>query len=209
MVRLAHVNVPVLAPEDQLRHLCLHLWRHGASRPLWLCDIAAALESVPRNFDWEYFFRGDRRRSEWVSYALCLAHELLGAQVDEIPAARRIEQLPTWMVPAVFRRWQVGRGHIGTLPAAAYLRHPAGLLKALRLRWPDPIQATVNLKGPFDERPRLPFQLAECARRSVRFLARREYLEAPRSLSEPHGCARLAALRRAVEHRRRGRRTPG
>jgi hypothetical protein len=178
MVRLAHVNVPVLAPEDQLRHLCLHLWRHGASRPLWLCDIAAALESVPRNFDWEYFFRGDRRRSEWVSYALCLAHELLGAQVDEIPAARRIEQLPTWMVPAVFRRWQVGRGHIGTLPAAAYLRHPAGLLKALRLRWPDPIQATVNLKGPFDERPRLPFQLAECARRSVRFLARREYLEA-------------------------------
>jgi hypothetical protein len=42
---------------------------------------------------------------------------------------------------------------------ATYLRNPAGLLKALRTRWPDPIEATIRLKGPFNEVPRLPFQI--------------------------------------------------
>jgi putative nucleotidyltransferase-like protein len=75
----------------------------------------------------------------------------------------------------VFRRWQLGRGHIGTLPAAALLRRPAGLLKALRPRWPNPIQATVSLGGSFNELPRLPFQLGECMKRTSQFVARGEY----------------------------------
>ncbi len=49
-------------------------------------------------------------------------------------------------------------------------RHPAHLLKALRLRWPNPIQATVRVGGPFNELPRLPFQLWECVLRTAHFL---------------------------------------
>jgi hypothetical protein len=175
-VGLADVNVRVLAPEDQLRHLCLHLLRHGASSPLWLCDIGAALESLPVDFDWEYFLGGHRQRTDWAVCALGLTHHVLGARLDHTPIARRAEYLPGWLVPAVFRRWQLGRGHIGTLPAAALLRRPAGFLKALRLRWPNPIQATVSLGGPFNELPRLPFQLGECIKRTSQFLARGEYL---------------------------------
>jgi hypothetical protein len=175
-VGLSDVRVRVLAPEDQLRHLCIHLLRHGASSPLWLCDIGAALESLPASFDWEYFLRGSGQRSAWAVCALGLAHHVLGARLEHTPIAGRAEYLPGWLVPAVFRRWHRGRGHIGTLPAAAFLRCPAGFLKAVRLRWPNPIQATVSLGAPFNELPRLPFQLGECIKRTAQFVARGAYL---------------------------------
>ena len=49
--------------EDQLRQLCLHLLRHGACRPLWLCDVAVMLESLPGDFDWDRCLGGDRDES--------------------------------------------------------------------------------------------------------------------------------------------------
>ena len=51
LVRLGEVEVRVLAAEDHLRFLCLHLLRHGAVRPLWLCDIAVLLENRPAQFN--------------------------------------------------------------------------------------------------------------------------------------------------------------
>ncbi|MEN3334880.1 MAG: hypothetical protein V7641_4245, partial [Blastocatellia bacterium] len=44
IVSLGEIDVRVLSLEDHLRILCIHLLRHGAFRPIWLCDIAAALE---------------------------------------------------------------------------------------------------------------------------------------------------------------------
>ena len=57
-----------------------------------------------------------------------------------------------------------------SLPMATYWRHPREALKGLRLRWPSPAQATARVGGPFNELPRLPFQLAECFRRTANFL---------------------------------------
>src|SRR5262249_8498138 len=37
---VGEIEIDVLGFEDQLRILCTHLLRHGAWRPLWLCDIA-------------------------------------------------------------------------------------------------------------------------------------------------------------------------
>jgi hypothetical protein len=51
-------------------------------------------------------------------------------------------------------------------PSMAFvLRRPRLLLDALRLRWPNAIQATVELGGPFNGLPRLPYQVGECVRR--------------------------------------------
>ncbi len=47
LVNLDGVDVRVPGLEDHLGILCLHLLHHGAFRPLWLCDIAAALETRP------------------------------------------------------------------------------------------------------------------------------------------------------------------
>jgi hypothetical protein len=104
-----------------------------------------------------------------------LAHEVLGARLDERVMPSTAPSVPSWLVPAMFRQWHVGRGHIGTSPAAALVRHPTALWKALRLRWPNPIQATVTLRGPFNELPRLPFQIGECLIRTASFVTRREH----------------------------------
>src|SRR5579863_889158 len=53
LVNLGGSEIRVPCPEDHLRILCLHLLKHGAWRPLWLCDVAAALECRPQTFDWD------------------------------------------------------------------------------------------------------------------------------------------------------------
>jgi hypothetical protein len=57
-------------------------------------------------------------------------------------------------------------------PIREVLRHPRTLPRALRDRWPDPIQATIRMGGPFNELPRFPFQLAEYLSHTAGFLAR-------------------------------------
>ena len=79
LVPLGEVEVRVLGPEDQLRLLCLHMLYHGVYRPVWLCDLGLALESLPPDFDWDYFMSGKHRHSNGVRCALGLAHQLLGA----------------------------------------------------------------------------------------------------------------------------------
>ncbi len=170
LVSLGEATIRVMGPEDHLRLLCLHMLRHGAWRPLWLCDIAITLESRPADFDWDYFLSGNRRRSDWAACAIGLAHQLLGAEVAGTPVERRARQLPGWLIPTVLHQW--GRGQVphGTrLPMENYLRDPAGLLTALRLRWPNAIEATVGIRGSFNDWPRLPYQFGECVTRTVRF----------------------------------------
>jgi hypothetical protein len=179
LVKLGEVEVRILGPEDHLRHLCLHLVRHGAWRPLWLCDIGAALEAQPADFDWDYCFRGARRRTDTIACAVGLAHQLLDARVDQSPVAHRARHLPRWLVPAVLRQWASPYRRYTDQRMATYLRNPAGVLPALRSRWPNPIEATVSLHGPFNDLPRLPFQLGDWLVRLARFV-----MDLPRSLLE-------------------------
>ncbi len=170
VVRLADADVRILGSEDHLRYVCMHMLRHGAHRALWLCDVAVVLESLPKDFDWGYLLRGDRRRADWLACAVGLAHQLLGARLDDIPVARRARNLPRWLLPAVLRQWSSGEHYIQSPTMAYCVRHPTQLPAALRLRWPNPIQATVGVGGPFNELPRLPFQVGECLMRSAYFL---------------------------------------
>jgi hypothetical protein len=171
----SRVRVP--GEEDHLRLLCFHLLRHGAWRPLWLCDVAAGLESRGEGFDWEYLLgNGSRRDANWVLSALGLAERLLGARVEDTPAALAGRGLPGWLALCVLERWARPYAteqapHKHRAPMAAYLRRPRGVLKDLRRRWPGPVEATVAARGCFDSLPRWPFQLAHCFTRAAHFLA--------------------------------------
>ena len=121
VVPLGSTYVRILAPEDHLRLLAIHQIRHGAWRPLWLCDIAAALEARPTNFDWDYCLSGDRRLSRWVVSVIGLACRLLDARLAHPPLEARVNDLPDWLVNTVLWRWGAGRK---TKPASYYLRHP-------------------------------------------------------------------------------------
>ena len=172
-VPLGNTEIRVLGPEDQLRLLCLHMLYHGVFRPVWLCDLGLALESLPSDFDWDYFLSGKHRNSDGVLSALGLAHQLLGTSLpQDSPLALRNRRLPGWLVPSVLEQWGKMEHYMYSLPMAFHLRHPKGLFKALRLRWPNPIQATARVGGPFNELPRLPFQIAECFLRTGKFLVK-------------------------------------
>ena len=181
-VRLGDAEVRVFGPEDHLRLLALHLLRHGAWRPVWFADVALILETVPPDFEWACFMSGDGARTDAAVCALRLAHELLGASLEGVPAPVRERRLPRWLVPAILRQWgDVGFEPHGTrTPMAVELRRPRGLLRALRARWPNAVEATVGRRARFNGLPRLPFQIGECFARTLRFARSRSGLAAPR-----------------------------
>lgn len=168
LVKLDDLDVRVLNPEDDLRFLCLHMLRHGAVQPLWLCDIALLLESIPDDFDWGRCLTGSTRVADWVACAVGLAHQLLGVDVEGTPVARRARALPNWLLSTVLQEWGTP---LKTLPQLViFLRDPRRWLrelpKELPNHWPNPIEATMALRGAFSRTPRLPFQIAHLAARA-------------------------------------------
>jgi hypothetical protein len=147
------VRFRVLGPEDNLQLLCLHFFRHGAPAPLLLCDIAAALEQVDGAFDWQLALTRREPVRNWVTCALGLAHKLLGARVQP----ELLQPLPQWLAPAVLERWR----DVSEFPTfTGSLRHPATILKELRLRWPNAIDSLSAFNVGFDSRWLLPYQIA-------------------------------------------------
>jgi hypothetical protein len=169
LVKLDDIEVRVLCDEDNLRYLCMHLLRHGAVRPLWLCDIAVALESWTNEFDWDRCLAGSRREADWVACAIGLASLLLGVDIEGTPIAHQAMRLPSWLVKAVLRDW--GTPVRSPRQLYAMLRQPLRLLaelpEELLSHWPNPIEATMTLRGPLNWVPRLPFQIGHVVSRSV------------------------------------------
>jgi len=177
VVMIGDVGVRVLSQEDHLRLLCIHLLRHGAWRPLWLCDIAAVVETRPADFDWDRCLGRNRRVADWIACAIGLARRLLKVPVDDTPVATRAKHLPRWLVPHVLKQWNSPfpklhppRSYGG--PLIFYIRHRRRLLHALRMRWPDPIAATITVRGPLNEWPRLPFQIGHYVVKTGEFFAK-------------------------------------
>jgi hypothetical protein len=168
-------EVRVLAPEDHLRFLCLHQLRHGAPTPLWLCDVAVLLEKRPPAFDWDLVLGPDRRTADWVACTIGLAHQLLGVSVDDTPAAARARRLPEWLVSSVLDGW--GRQCAADYEAPALSPRTWDLMThfptAVRQYWPSPVAASIHLRRPFSDFPRLPIQVVDAVARLVRFSVRR------------------------------------
>ncbi|MGH7789278.1 MAG: nucleotidyltransferase family protein [Candidatus Binatia bacterium] len=169
------IEVRLLAAEDHLRFLCLHLLRHGVPTPLWLCDVAVALESRPPQFDWDLVLGAERRPADWVACTIGLAHCALGATVDDTPAAGRAGRLPRWLVPSVLEGW--GKQCPADYQAPELSPDVWSLLArgsaTVRQYWPDPVAATVHLRRRFSNSPRMPIQVVDALARLARFSLRR------------------------------------
>jgi hypothetical protein len=165
-------TIRVLGPEDHLRVLALHALGHDAWRPVWLVDIAVAVEARREGFDWEWFQSGRPRRTSWAAAAIRLAHAVLGASLEGVPTSIADAAVPRWAADAILGTW--GR----LAPAAPHgarmpmrdVRGGRALLSALWLRWPGPLEATLGVGAPIDSFPRWPIQLAECVARTARFV---------------------------------------
>lgn len=169
LVTLGDGEVRILGAEDHLRIMCLHFVKHGALRPIWLCDVAAALESRTTSFDWDRCLGKNKRYMKWVLCTFALAHRLLGAELGDAPRT----DLPTWLPASVLKQWITP--YPSRLPpiAADFSKHwqePGQLLEHLAKRWPNPIQATVDCDGDFNYAPRLPFQIRNCFARGMKLV---------------------------------------
>ena len=172
LATIGETDVRVLGVEDHLRVVCFHLMREGAWRPLWLVDVAAALESRPQNFDWDYCL-GEKRQAAAVVCAIGLAQQLLGAEVERMPQAQRPRKDPRWLIATVLNEWGSPAPSMTSrheVPMLGHLRRRKDLLKGLQHRWPNPIEATTTMNGPFNDLPRLPFQIGNSLLRIGAFL---------------------------------------
>jgi hypothetical protein len=175
VVPLGGEEIRILGVEDHLALLCLHLLKHGAWRPLWLCDIAAAVESLPETFDWDICLGQAPRRAEWISCSVGLANRLLGARIDELPLKPEQMEVPAWLAEGVREHWSnlfpADHSPIRAAPLMAHnLRTGRNIIKGVIERWPDPITATFNREGKFNNFPRLPYQVAEFVVLATKYL---------------------------------------
>jgi hypothetical protein len=167
---LGEEKIRVLSDEDHLRVLCLHLLRSGAWRPLWLCDVALAVESRGPDFNWDVCLSRDQLKTDWIACTIGLAHQLLGVDVEDTPVSERAKRLPRWLVPAVLRQWSLCRNPDAVGMALPTLLHalaePRKIFRELYARCDQPVRATITLRGRFNDWPRSPYQLAELIKRS-------------------------------------------
>ncbi len=173
----ADEQIRVLSQEDHFALLATHLLKHGAWRPLWLCDLAVLLESSS-DFDWDLCLGKDQRRANWILAATGLAQTLLNASVKDKTIAARTAQVPVWLKQQVLKEWETPFAHLQSpfrhhAPISFYLRRPRGLLSDLARRWPSPIVATITVKGTFGARRRTRYEIGNGALRIARIIAAR------------------------------------
>jgi len=171
-VSVQGTEIRIPGPEDHLRILSLHMLKHGISRPFWLLDIATALESRPKSFNWDLCLGENKRHRQWILCAIALASRLLGANTSGTPAAEVTRRLSNRFCTRVLKRWEAGFQSIP--PKFVEEIRSKGwtweTLKAIRQRWPNPIQATVDERGSLDAISALPYQLQDCIRRGAKLI---------------------------------------
>ena len=110
---IAGVQVLVLAPEDLLLHLCLHLAFHHLFQFAGLralCDIAETIRCYRAQLQWAQV---ETRAKQWqagnaVYLALSLAKDLVGAQVPDnvltnLTPYEITPQVQTWAITQIFQ----------------------------------------------------------------------------------------------------------
>ena len=173
LVSCGDESVRVLSPEDHFALLAVHLLKHGAWRPLWLCDLAVLLEAMSSDFEWEVCLGADKRRVNWILAAAGVARELLGAEIVDKRNSERIPKAPEWLSQQILKGWETPFVEMQEpfrhrAPISFYLRRPGGLLQDLVRRWPNPIVATISVHGTFGSHRRLRYELGNWILRSRR-----------------------------------------
>jgi hypothetical protein len=177
LVSCGDESVRVLSREDHFALLAVHLLKHGAWRPLWLCDLAVLLEAMSSDFDWEVCLGTDKRRANWILAAAGVARALLGVEIADARNSEQIPAPPEWLRQQVLKAWdtpfvEMQEPFRHRAPISFYLHRPGGLLQDLVRRWPDPIMATISVNGTFGRHRRLRYELGNWLLRTGRLFDR-------------------------------------
>ncbi len=157
LIDLDGVEIRIPSPEDHLRILSAHWLTDGGTNKERLRDIYYAVENRRPDFDWSISLdaAGPVRRN-WTLTAIGVAHTVLGLNIDDLPFAREIT-VPEWMMNCLQNEWN---SDVPLRPLHTCLRDRNELMKQIRKRLPpNPIQATVDMEGIFDDSSRAYYQV--------------------------------------------------
>ncbi len=157
-----HVRVP--CPEDHLRIMAVHWLTDGGEYKERLWDIYYAVANRPADFDWNKCLDVvSPTRRKWVITTIGLANKYLGLEIDDLPFADEAKDIPKWIIKTVEREWA---REVRLIPLRIAYRKPRMLIEQIRKRLPpNPITATIDMEGEFDDRPRIWYQLGSIAKR--------------------------------------------
>lgn len=164
LVKCGETEIRVPRPEDHLRILCVHWLSDGGEKKERLWDIYYALENRPADFDWARCLNavGETRR-KWIICTIGLAQKYLGLEVSDAPFAAGAADIPRWLIETVEREWA---NPVPLIPLHQSLSDAGQFFRQVKKRIPpNPIQATIDMEGEFDERTRIFYQLGDIFRR--------------------------------------------
>lgn len=158
LVDCGDTRIRVLRPEDDLRVLCTHWFFDSELKREKLWDIYYAFKNRPKNFDWARFLdaAGPKRRL-WLICAIGVAHKYLELDIEKTPVAEQAKKLPRWLTDTIEREW---RSDVKFKYLQTSLNSPREFFQQVKKRFPpNPIQATVEMEGDFDDKPRIIYQM--------------------------------------------------
>ena len=118
----------------------------------------------PADFDWNKCLDVvSPTRRKWVITTIGLAHKYLGLEIGDLPFADEAKDIPKWIIKTVEREWA---RDVRLIPLRIAYRKPRMLFRQIAKRLPpNPITATIDMEGEFDDRPRIWYQLGSIAKR--------------------------------------------
>lgn len=164
IVQIENTPVRILRAEDHLRVLCVHWLTDGGANKVRLWDIFYAVENRPENFDWERFLNVvSEKRQKWLLCCLGLTHRYLGLNLENTPVADKVGDIPAWLIRALEKEWA---DEVKLRPLETCMHDRKMFWRQIKKRIPpNPIQATVDLEGAFDDKPRIFYQIGDIFKR--------------------------------------------
>jgi hypothetical protein len=150
--------------EDHLRILTVHWLNDGGQHRERLYDIYYAVQNRPADFCWDKCLEVvSPTRQKWVITAIGLAHKYLGLEIDDLPFADEARDIPKWLTDTVEKEWATD---VRLRSLHIVWRRPTMLWQQIKKRIPpNPIQSTIDTEGPFDDSPRIRYQIGSVAKR--------------------------------------------
>ncbi|HEY8560601.1 MAG TPA: nucleotidyltransferase family protein [Pyrinomonadaceae bacterium] len=171
IVHIDEVPVRILCVEDHLRVLCVHWLTDGGAYRERLLDIYHLLDKNAETFDWDRCLAPvDENRRDWIIKTIGVVNRFHRLNTSKMPFAKELHDLPEWFIKALEKEWS---SETRLQPIHIFFKNKKEFWKQLKKRLPpNPIQATVEMEGRFDDSSRVFYQIGSILQRTKPSLRR-------------------------------------